>query len=85
MNIGEALRTGGGEEWKKWDESMTKTLHDAQNADGSWAGQHCITGRTFGTASALMVLMTDRAPAPVMAKNEAPKPCGQPRRCRPSG
>jgi len=74
MNIGEALRTGGGEEWKKWDESMTKTLHGAQNADGSWAGQHCITGRTFCTASALMVLMTDRAPAPVVAKNEAPKP-----------
>jgi hypothetical protein len=74
MNIGEALRTGGGEEWKKWDESMTKTLHGAQNADGSWAGQHCITGRTFCTASALMVLMTDRAPAHVVAKNEAPKP-----------
>ncbi len=74
MNIGEALRTGGGEEWKKWDESMTKTLHDAQNADGSWAGQHCITGRTFCTASALMVLMTDRAPSPVMVKNEVPKP-----------
>lgn len=74
MNIGEALRAGGGEEWKKWDESMTKTLHGAQNADGSWAGQHCITGRTFCTASALMVLMTDRAATkPVMAKNEAPK------------
>lgn len=74
MNIGEALRAGGGEEWKKWDESMTKTLHTAQNADGSWAGQHCITGRTFCTASALMVLMTDRAATkPVMAKNEAPK------------
>ena len=52
---------------------MTKTLHGAQNADGSWAGQHCITGRTFCTASALMVLMTDRAPAPVVARNEAEK------------
>lgn len=68
MNIGEALRAAGGDEWTKWDESMTKTLHDAQNADGSWSGQHCITGRTFCTASALMVLMTDRAPAPAMAK-----------------
>ena len=50
MNISEALRTGGGEEWEKWDESMTKTLHDAQNADGLWVGQHCITGRNFCTA-----------------------------------
>ncbi|WP_367871554.1 prenyltransferase/squalene oxidase repeat-containing protein [Luteolibacter sp. Populi] len=72
MNIGEALRTKGGEEWTKWDESMTKTINGAQNEDGSWSGQHCITGRTFCTASALMVLMTDRAPAPVVppiAKN----------------
>lgn len=74
MSIGEALRVEGGEEWKKWDESMTKTIHGAQNEDGSWTGQHCITGRTFCTASALMVLMTDRAPAPTMAKNEALKP-----------
>jgi len=73
MNIGEALRNKGGDEWTKWDTSMTKTLHDAQNADGSWAGHHCITGRTFCTASALMVLMTDRAPAPVMVKNEGEK------------
>ncbi|MCW1920945.1 hypothetical protein OKA05_00165 [Luteolibacter arcticus] len=71
MNIGEALRSKGGDEWTKWDKSMTTTLQGAQNADGSWAGLHCITGRTFCTASALMVLMTDRAPAPVVVKNEA--------------
>ncbi|BCX47099.1 hypothetical protein HAHE_10070 [Haloferula helveola] len=65
MNIGEALRSEGGEAWTNWDAKMTKTLNDAQNADGSWSGQHCITGRTFCTASALMVLMTDRAPVPV--------------------
>lgn len=78
MNIGEALRHQGGDEWTKWDESMTKTLHTGQNADGSWAGQHCITGRTFCTASALMVLMTDRAQAPVVARNDAEnKPSGE--------
>jgi len=65
MNIGEAMRNKGGSDWKTWDESSTKTINGAQNEDGSWAGQHCITGRTFCTASALMVLMTDRAPAPV--------------------
>lgn len=72
MNIGEAMRNKGGDEWKTWDESTTKTINGAQNEDGSWAGQHCITGRTFCTSSALMVLMSDRAPAPVtppVAKN----------------
>lgn len=78
MNIGEALRANGGDEWKKWDETTTKTLNEAQNADGSWAGHHCITGRTFCTASALMVLMTDRIPVPTVAKatdkEKAPAP-----------
>jgi len=64
MNIGEALRAKGGKDWHDWQERMFKELGDAQNADGSWAGQHCITGRTFCTATALMVLMTDRAPQP---------------------
>ena len=39
-------------------------LSKNQNADGSWAGNHCITGRTFCTATALLVLMGDRAPRP---------------------
>ena len=41
----------------------------AQNKDGSWAGHHCITGRTFCTATALLTLMADRAPIP-----EEPEP-----------
>lgn len=73
MNIGEALRSKGGDEWKKWDDSTTKTLNEAQNEDGSWAGHHCITGRTFCTSAALMVLMTDRIPAPVVVKAEENK------------
>ena len=36
-----------------------------QNEDGSWTGHHCITGRTFCTAAALLVLMGDRTPVPV--------------------
>ena len=43
---------------------MTENLERVQNADGSWAGNHCITGRTFCTATALLVLMGDRAPRP---------------------
>ena len=43
---------------------MTENLERVQNADGCWSGHHCITGRTFCTATALLVLMADRAPRP---------------------
>ena len=62
MNIGEALVVNGGDDWKKWDADMTSNLNRIQNADGSWTGHHCITGRTFCTATALLVLMVDRTP-----------------------
>jgi hypothetical protein len=65
MNIGEALLLKGGEDWKKWDKTMTESLSRIQDKDGSWSGQHCITGKTFCTSSALLVLLTDRAPIPV--------------------
>ena len=63
-NIGESLVVKGGEAWKKWDAKMTENLNRIQNADGTWTGHHCITGRTFCTSSALMVLMVDRTPVP---------------------
>ena len=62
LNIGETLVLTGGKEWQEWDARMKKGLEAAQNPDGSWYGQHCITGRTFCTAAALLVLMTDRTP-----------------------
>jgi hypothetical protein len=65
LNIGESLVTKGGPEWKQWDTSMTENLNRVQNQDGSWTGHHCITGRTFCTAAALLVLTVDRAPVPV--------------------
>ena len=65
MNIGESLVVKGGKEWKKWDKEITANLNRIQNNDGSWTGHHCITGRTFCTSAALLVLMTDRAPVPV--------------------
>lgn len=60
LNISETLVLRGGKEWKEWDARMTQGLEKAQNPDGSWSGQHCITGRTFCTATALLVLMADR-------------------------
>lgn len=68
MNIGESLVVKGGNEWEKWDKEITANLNRIQNNDGSWTGHHCITGRTFCTSAALLVLMTDRAPVPVAAE-----------------
>ncbi|MGD9722874.1 MAG: prenyltransferase/squalene oxidase repeat-containing protein [Pirellulales bacterium] len=68
MNISELLVVQGGPEWEKWDQSMAANLKRVQNQDGSWSGQHCITGRTFCTAAALLTLMADRAPVPLAAK-----------------
>ncbi|MBI3181589.1 MAG: hypothetical protein HYZ28_05560 [Myxococcales bacterium] len=62
MLISESLRKEGGKAWQEWDAGMAKNLARVQNADGSWTGHHCITGRSFCTAAALLVLMADRAP-----------------------
>ena len=64
MHISESLRVKGGKEWQDFDKSMAENLGRIQNPDGSWSGHHCITGRTFCTATALLVLMADRAPLP---------------------
>jgi hypothetical protein len=68
MNISETLLVKGGPEWEKWDKAVSENLTRVQNQDGSWSGSHCITGRTFCSAAALLVLMADRAPVPVAAK-----------------
>lgn len=65
LSIGESLVAKGGADWEKWDKSMTENMNKIQNKDGSWSGHHCITGRTFCTSTALMVLMVDRTPAPI--------------------
>ena len=78
MNIAETLVVKGGDEWKKWDASMSENLRRVQNDDGSWSGHHCITGRTFCTSTALLVLMADRAPIPIKAKAEVAKPTTEP-------
>ncbi len=68
LNIGESLVQKGGAEWEKWSKSMGANMDRIQNKDGSWTGHHCITGRTFCTAAALLVLMVDRTPVPVASK-----------------
>lgn len=64
LNISETLAAKEGKEWEDWDRSMTEGLERIQDGDGGWSGHHCITGRTFCTAAALLVLLADRAPRP---------------------
>ncbi len=60
MNLTESLHEKGGQDWADWRAKMTTTICGAQNADGSWAGHHCITGRTFCTSTALLTLLVER-------------------------
>jgi hypothetical protein len=69
MNISEALAATGGAEWDTWDKSMIDNLNQIQNGDGSWSGHHCITGQTFCTSAALLTLMADRSPVPLVMKS----------------
>ncbi len=71
MNIGESLVVKGGDDWAKWDGGITQNLNRIQNADGSWSGHHCITGKTFCTSTALLSLMVDRTPVPADALTNA--------------
>jgi hypothetical protein len=78
LNISETLLVKGGKAWEEWDARMVKGLEKAQDKDGSWQGHHCITGKTFCTAGALLVLMADRTqfPAEVLVKPEAQPAAG---------
>jgi len=65
LNISEMLVIKANKEWKDWDGQMQEGLNKAQDKDGSWAGHHCITGKTFCTSTALLVLLADRTQFPV--------------------
>jgi hypothetical protein len=68
MLVSESLLAKGGKDFAQWNAAITQLVQGVQNADGSWTGHHCITGRTFCTAAALLVLMSDRAAGPTAAK-----------------
>jgi hypothetical protein len=73
LNISETLLCKGGAEWEKWDKAVSEGLNRVQDKDGSWSGQHCITGKTFCTAGALLVLMADRTPVSQVEKKDEKK------------
>jgi len=61
LNISDGLKRAGGEEWKNWHSQITQKILSLQNADGTWAGQHCITGRVAVTGAAILNLTVDHA------------------------
>ncbi len=60
LNISDSLHRAGGPEWEKWNGEMKMKLVRLQNDDGTWAGQHCITGRVAVTSAAVLLLQADR-------------------------
>jgi hypothetical protein len=62
LNVSDSLRRTGGAEWKKWNGDMTNKILQMQNADGTWAGHHCITGRVAVTSAAILIMTADRQP-----------------------
>lgn len=74
MNVTDGLRARGGKEWTEWKPKMEGTVCEAQNADGSWAGHHCITGRTFCTGAALLTLLSGDNAAVKVAEADSKSP-----------
>ncbi len=61
LNISDSLRRVGGHAWTKWNADIKAKLLQLQNADGAWAGHHCITGRVAVTSAAILTLTADRS------------------------
>jgi len=55
-NISEALAARSGEASDGYLQDIARTVLRSQKIDGSWAGQHCISGRNFCTSAALLAL-----------------------------
>ena len=68
LSIGDSLRRTGGAEWKKWSSDMTAKILQMQNADGTWAGHHCITGRVAVTSAAILNLAADAEPGSLIQR-----------------
>jgi hypothetical protein len=54
MMTSQALAQQGKTDWMKWRQSIEPKFKQAQNPNGSWSGQHCITSPVFCTAAVLL-------------------------------
>jgi hypothetical protein len=60
LNITDSLIRARGKDWSEWNPKIKSHLAQMQNADGTWAGHHCITGRVACTSAAAMTLLGER-------------------------
>jgi hypothetical protein len=67
LNISDSLHRIGGPEWQKWNAETKTKLITLQNDDGTWAGQHCITGRVAVTSAAILLFLAENEPVTVAA------------------
>ena len=63
--VTEAMLQKGGDDWAKWFPVVRDKIIKVQNSDGSWTGHHCITSRTFCTATACLVLSAPNRYLPI--------------------
>lgn len=64
----QALMLIDGKVYDEWYQRITQALHRSQNADGSWLGHHCITGRVFCTACSVMTLLAPNRLLPLVER-----------------
>lgn len=58
--IGQSLQLSDEDSWEKWREKVVDIVKPLQEDQGSWVGQHCITDRSFCTATVILSILTDR-------------------------
>ncbi len=60
MLTSEALWQQGQDKWQQWRQGIESKFKAAQNPDGSWSGQHCITSPVFCTAAVIQAWNSGR-------------------------
>jgi hypothetical protein len=58
--IGQSLQLSNEDSWGKWRGKVMDIVKPLQEDEGSWVGQHCITDRSFCTATVILSILTDR-------------------------
>jgi hypothetical protein len=58
--IGQSLQLSDEDSWGKWREKVVNIVKPLQEDQGSWVGQHCITDRSFCTATVILSILVDR-------------------------
>jgi hypothetical protein len=64
----QALHIERDENYHDWYAKTVKALVRCQNADGSWVGHHCITGRVFCTSCSILAMLTPNRLLPMVER-----------------